>query len=67
MQGMVKPKQKLCLLCIMARNDPHFTTPTHVGHPETREIGLFDVHGMAKCPICGAQWQRVRNVTKLVE
>lgn len=67
MPGMAKAKQKLCRLCITARDDPHFTTPTHVGHPETRQIGLFDVRGMARCLICGANWQRLRNEAKLVE
>lgn len=66
---MAKPKrQKLCRLCISIRDDPHATRPTHVAHPVTRgEIGLFDVHGMARCLICGADWQRLRNEAKLVE
>lgn len=62
-----KAKLKLCVLCTRARDDRDFTTPTHLVHPETEEIRLFDVHGFAKCRICGARWQRIRNVTKLVE
>lgn len=63
---MAKTKTKLCKLCISIRDDQHATRPTHVGHPVTRQIGLFDVYGMAKCLICGVTWQRIRNETKLL-
>lgn len=62
-----KKPRLLCELCLRALEDPHATTPTHVGHPVTGDIGLFDVHGMASCRFCKAQWQRVRNKVTLVE
>lgn len=65
---MAKSKKiKLCVLCTRAQEDRDFTTPTHLVHPVTEEIRLFDVHGFAKCRICGARWQRVRNETRLVK
>jgi hypothetical protein len=55
---MAKPKKrKLCDLCVAALATPA-SIPTHLVHPETEELSLYDIHGMAKCRICGSQWHR---------
>jgi hypothetical protein len=41
--------------------------PTHVVHPVTGEARLFDVYGVAACPMCGARWRRVRNEYEFVD
>ena len=66
---MPKPKKPkaLCALCTTAWNDPLFKTPQHLAHPVTGDHMLFDLHGRAKCPECGAQWRRVLNMVELVE
>ena len=40
-------------------------SPTHLVHPKTGAHMLFDVHGLAACPECGAQWRRVLNMVTL--
>lgn len=41
--------------------------PGHVVHPQTRTPNVFDLHGEAVCPDCGARWRRVRNDVRLIE
>lgn len=64
--AMATPKRKLCAACIRASRDPLFSTPAHLVHPESGRPGLFDIHGNAICPDCGALWHRPRNEVKLV-
>ncbi len=60
-------KRKLCELCRKASTDPLFRNPRHLVNPQTGELMLFDIHGKAVCPDCGAVWHRLRNDLKLVE
>ncbi len=45
-----RPKLKLCVLCIAARDDPYFRQPTHLVELATYALMLYDVHGEAMCP-----------------
>ena len=65
-QAMTK-KPALCKLCLTARDDRLFRNPTHLVHPLTRELMVFDACTEAICPTCGARWRRVLNVVQLVE
>jgi hypothetical protein len=57
----------LCALCVFARDDPLFKHPTHLVHPVTAELMLFDVRSQAICPTCGARYRRTMNVIALVD
>jgi hypothetical protein len=60
-------KPTLCEPCKTARDDPLFKHPRHLVHPATGDHMMFDVHGHAKCPECGAQWRRVLNMVSLID
>lgn len=57
--------RNLCDKCVSVRDDPLFSRPAHLVHPVTREPMLFDMHGRAACPECGAQWRRLLNHVEL--
>lgn len=60
------PSPTLCEVCVKVRDDPLFNRPTHLVHPVSGDHMLFDVHGTATCPTCGARWRRILNYVELV-
>jgi len=53
-------------LCVIVRDQPTMT-PTHLVHPVTGDLMLFDVRSEAVCPTCGARYRRKLNVIVLLE
>jgi hypothetical protein len=51
---MSKQRKALCELCEAARDSDMAPAPDHVVHPVTKKARVYDVHGIAKCPDCGA-------------
>jgi uncharacterized Zn-finger protein len=62
----IKKPPTFCRLCVIVRDQP-IMTPTHLFHPMTGDLMLFDVRGEAVCPTCGARYRRTLNVIALVE
>ena len=64
---MAKPNKPpmLCRMCVIVRDQP-IMKPTHLVHPVTGDLMLFDVRGEAICPTCRARWRRVLNVVTLI-
>lgn len=60
-------KLQLCKTCIRYRDDPVFSNPNHLVHPKDSTPMLFDIYGIAVCPVCRARWRSDRNVVSLVE
>lgn len=60
---MAKPK-RLCTQCRIVRDEG--TQPAHLVNPVSGKPNLFDVHGNAVCPTCGAVWHRRLNKVELV-
>jgi ribosomal protein L40E len=61
------PKATLCAECKRARDDPHFSEPTHLVNPVTWASMVYDILGEAICPKCGARWRRTWAKPKLIE
>jgi hypothetical protein len=59
-------RRQLCRVCVIHRDQP-LMKPTYLVHPVSGEVMLFDVHGEAVCPDCGARYRRTLNVIALVE
>jgi hypothetical protein len=64
---MPKKRKGLCEVCETALDSDMAPAPGHVVHPVTGKPRLYDVHGNAKCPDCGALWHQRRNQAMLVE
>lgn len=56
----------LCPTCRDLRDNPLHRLPAHLVHPEHGKPDVFDVHGRAKCPTCGAMWRRDWRGVRLV-
>jgi hypothetical protein len=62
----IKQPPTRCRACVILRDQP-IMTPTHLVHPMTGDLMLFDVRGETICPTCGARHRRTLNVIALLE
>jgi hypothetical protein len=49
-----KKPRILCALCQAASENECSQAPSHVVHPLSGKLGLYDIYSNAKCPECGA-------------